>query len=59
MCDFGPELCVDGETAVECFAGAGCKAQRELALEHENRDAGWVREGEEFEDEGRGNLGAC
>ena len=59
MCDFGPELRVDGETTVEGFSRTGGETERKFALEHENRDAGWVWEGEEFEDEGGGNLGAC
>lgn len=56
MCDFSPELSVDGQTAVQCFSGAGGETEREFALEHEDGDAGWVGEGEELEDEGGGNL---
>lgn len=58
MCDLRPELCIDGETTVKCFTWASGKTQREFALEHENADSWWVWEGEELEDEGRGNLGA-
>lgn len=50
--DFGPELGVDGQTAVEGIAGASCEAEGEFTLEHENGASRRVGQREQLEDEG-------
>lgn len=54
--DLGPELGVDGETAVEGIAGAGCQTEGEFALEHEDGASRRVGQREELEDEGTRDL---
>lgn len=49
--DFGPELGVDGQAAVEGVAGASGEAEGEFTLEHENGASGRVGQREELEDE--------
>lgn len=50
--DFGPELGVDGQAAVEGVAGASCEAEGEFTLEHENGASRRIGQREELEDEG-------
>lgn len=56
MRDLGPELRIDGETAVEGVSGTGRQSEGELALEHEDGCARRVGKREELEDEGTGDL---
>lgn len=56
MRDASPHLHVDGEARVEFVAGLGEEAHGEFLLEHEDAGTGRIGEGEEFEDEGGGDL---
>jgi hypothetical protein len=49
--DFGPELGIDGQAAVEGVAGASGEAEGEFTLEHENGASGRIGQREELEDE--------
>lgn len=56
MVDFGVELDVGGEATPEGLVRPGGEAERELALEHEDRDAGEGPRREELEDDGGRDL---
>lgn len=56
MGNLGPELSVDRQPAVEGVSWASSEAEGEFALEHEDGCARRIGHGEEFEDEGTGNL---
>lgn len=50
--DFGPELGVDGQAAVEGVAWASCEAEGKFTLEHEDGASRRIGQREQLEDEG-------
>lgn len=56
MLDGGEELDVGGEAAPEGGGGGRAETEGEFALEHEDGGADEGAVGEEFEDEGGGDL---